>query len=138
MTEPTTQKITYFHALNANQRIAGVAFEPVDIFAGSISGVFATTDQTTAAALSEVPHVSEITQESSARRISKKNPILERRSRPSNVVSFSPGVPLKEIAGVVVDGPSSPASSAPAVESILQNLAPSKPHRLPVVAKPKA
>lgn len=116
MSEP---KITYFSCLNANQRIAGVAFEPIDIFAGSVSGVLATTDQALIASLSNIPHVTEITQQEYEDQLKKKAPSFSALKH-SNAISSSPGVPLKEIAGVVVEGQSNPTSSAPAAESILE------------------
>jgi len=106
MNEPS---ITYFYATNTSSRIAGVAFEPVDVFAGSLVGVFATDDPALIAELSKLPHVETIDKERYDAELKKKAPVL-RELRHSNK-PLSPPVSLKEVVGVVVENQSKPATA---------------------------
>lgn len=122
----------YFYALNANQRIAGIAFEPVDIFAGSVYGVYATNDEKAISALSSVAHVNEITKESYDSHLKKKAPSFAHLKHSNAALSSQahpPAAPvavalndpgMKDKVGIVVEGSESPLANAPVAENLLE------------------
>lgn len=66
----------YFRAYNANRTIAGVRFEIVENFAGTMVGVFATDDQTLAARIAKEKAVQEISAQEYDDYLKKKAPHL--------------------------------------------------------------
>lgn len=117
--------ISYFHGVNTSQRIAGVAFEPVELFAGTMTGVFSTDDPALTETLTKHTNVTVIDKEKYDALLKKKAPALS-ELRHSNNQPPSP-VALKEIVGVVVENP----SNAPITGVVAENLLEPRPLETP-------
>ena len=98
----------YYHAENANRSIHGFVFEPYDIFAGTVLGVYATENESEIAALNKVTAektsgVTEITSE-------EYEQLRKKKAR--SLIGFAPSkphlaapVPLKGAGAAVVENP---------------------------------
>lgn len=111
-------KTAYFSAINANQRIAGVAFEPVGLFAGTVMGVFHTDDPSLIESMSKHLNVTKISDQEYGELLKKKAPAWNDYVN-SNRHSSSP-VALKEIVGVVVESQSNAAPTGVVAENLLE------------------
>jgi hypothetical protein len=68
----------YFLAENANRKLLNeVVFEPIDLFAGTVRGVYSTKYDTLAGQLTKEPGVREITEADYSELLKKKSPSLD-------------------------------------------------------------
>jgi len=111
--------VKYFYATNSNQRICGVAFEPVDLFAGTVCGVFQTSDANLISQFAGQKHVEEITQADYEAKLKKKAPTFS-EFKHSNKPTSSPAPALKGEGVVVVESPSNTPNAALVTENILE------------------
>lgn len=111
----------YYRLENANRLIAGIAFEPVEVFAGMLIGVYqADTEEDInkldGAASDPASGVEELTSEQYLSHLQKKTPSLTRLQISKEVQPEKSAI--KDVGAVVVDGQDIPQSDNPEIKTV--------------------